>query len=321
MKFLEDQKIMIDYSKFVENSRKWLSQYIKDNHLQSICIGISGGVDSTVSCAIASPVCKELNIPLRGRSLPTTTNKIEESKAAQLVGDAFCDDFKTVNISDECEKIIHNMELTEGKMTNLQKGNIKARYRMIYLYNFASIHKGVVLDNDNFTEWNLGFYTTHGDSPADINLGLHYLWKTEVYELAKYLIEEFTKQAVNIYPSDINKEASLDEKVIALSKSMKLTPTDGNGVSNSDCEQFGLDNYEQVDDVLKTMYYDELMTGDFNTNDPYYSECKKKHQEEYIRLIDSYNEQGVDKVMILHQNTAYKRKELPIKPTKEELGL
>ena len=89
----------------------------------------------------------------------------------------------------------------------------------------------------------------------------------------------------------------------AIMESMALVPTDGNGVSNSDCEQFGLDNYEQVDDVLKTMYY------------------STSNKEEYIRLIDSYNEQGVDKVMTLHQNTAYKRKELPIKPTREELGL
>ena len=46
-----------------------------------------------------------------------------------------------------------------------------------------------------------------------------------------------------------------------------------------------------------------------------------KHFEGYIRLINSYNEQGVDKVIMLHQDTAYKRKELPIKPTKEELEL
>ena len=45
---------MINYSKFVENSRKWLSQYIKDNHLQSIVIGVSGGIDSTISCKIAT---------------------------------------------------------------------------------------------------------------------------------------------------------------------------------------------------------------------------------------------------------------------------
>ena len=285
---------MVDYSKFVENSRKWLFQYIKDNHLQSCVLGISGGIDSTISACLAKPVCDALNIPLIGRSLPTTTNKIEESTIAKQVGDAFCSDFKTVNISDECEMITHNMELTEGKMTNLQKGNIKARYRMIYLRNVASIHKGVVLDNDNFTEWNTGFWTVGGDSPADINLGLHYLWKTEIYELANYLLEEQNQS----------------DKYQALLASIKLIPTDGNGVSNSDCEQFGLDNYEQVDDVLNTMYYRSGFEQAFSSN-----------EDQYIRLIDDYNEQGVDKVMMLHQNTAYKRKELPIKPTREELGL
>ena len=287
---------MIDYKQFVENSRKWLSKYIKNNHLQSLVIGVSGGIDSTISCAIASPVCKELNIPLIGRSLATFTNKVPELETAVLVGETFCTDFKEISISKICNKIIDELELNEGKLTPLQKGNIKARYRMIYLRNLAAIHRGVVLDNDNFTEWNLGFWTVGGDSPMDINLGLHYLWKTEIYELARYLEGEY----------HINEVANIDSNPqwIAIRESIKLTPTDGNGVSNSDCEQFGLDNYEQVDDVLKTMYFKAGMDS-----------------SEYTRLIDSYNEQGVDKVMMLHQNTRYKRKELPIKPTKEELGL
>ena len=88
---------MIDYKKFVKNSRKWLSKYIKDNHLQSLVIGISGGIDSTVSCAIAYPVCYDLGIPLIGRSLPTTTNMPDENNTARLVGEAFCIDFKEVN--------------------------------------------------------------------------------------------------------------------------------------------------------------------------------------------------------------------------------
>lgn len=281
---------MIDYSKFVKNSRKWLKEYIQNNHLQSIVIGISGGIDSTVSCAIASPVCRELNVPLIGRSLPTTTNKSDENNTADLVGNAFCADYKTVSIEDSFANIFTDLVLNEGHITPLQEGNIKARLRMIYLRHLASVHKGVVLDNDNFTEWNLGFWTVGGDSPMDINLGLHYLWKTEIYELAKFLYDE----------CKINKCV---EQAKSIYESVKLTPTDGNGVSNSDCEQFGLDNYEQVDDVLKTMYYSNCVNG------------------EYIRLIDSYNEQGVDKVMLLHQNTAYKRKELPIKPTREELEL
>ena len=291
---------MIDYKKFVENSSKWLKDYIKENYLQSLVIGVSGGIDSTVSCAIASPVCYELGIPLIGRSLPCHSNKTEETNSAILVGNAFCNDFKEVDINEEYLDLKHFLELTEGKLTPLQQGNIKARLRMIYLRNLASIHKGVVLDNDNFTEWNTGFWTVGGDSPMDINLGLHYLWKTEIYELANYLLNLFELLAI--------RSEKIDKAIQALTISTKLTPTDGNGVSKSDCEQFGLDNYEQVDDVLKTMYY---QTGSPN----------KSHDEEYIRLIDSYNEQGVDKVMLLHQNTEYKRKPAPIMPSKEELEL
>ena len=297
---------MIDYKKFVENSRKWLANYIKTNRLQSLVIGVSGGIDSTVSCAIASPVCKELGISLIGRSLPTTTNKPDENSAARLVGEAFCTDFKEVNISAECQKLIYELELNEGDMSRLQEGNIKARVRMIYLRHLASLHKGVVIDNDNFTEWNLGFWTVGGDSPMDINLGLHYLWKTEVYELANYLYNKLTK-------------AKNHEQANAIWQSMSLTPTDGNGVSNSDCEQFGLDNYEQVDDVLKTMYYDPI--GQKFTNEKELEEWNNKHTEEYIRLIDSYNEQGVDKVMILHENSEFKRMKAPIKPTLIELDI
>lgn len=295
---------MINYKKFVDNSRKWLKDYIKNNHLQSLVIGVSGGIDSTVSCAIASPVCEKLNIPLIGRSLPSESNAPQENNSAQLVGEAFCNDFKIVSISNAF-KTIHQL-CYEGEclnhsevinnISNLQDGNIKARLRMIYLRNLASMHRGVVLDNDNFTEWNIGFWTVCGDSPMDINLGLHYLWKTEIYELAHYLYNETLENRIPTKQS------------AAIMESMALIPTDGNGVSSSDCEQFGLDNYEQVDDVLKTMYYPK-------------GSLMKSEKDEYIRLIDSYNEQGVDKVMMLHQNTEYKRKPAPIMPTKEELEL
>ena len=292
---------MIDYCKFIENSRKWLSSYIKDNRLQSLVIGISGGIDSTVSCAIASPVCKELDIPLIGRSLMCYSNKSVECDSAVLVGNAFCSDFKEISIEQMYWVVNNELELYEGKLTPLQQGNIKARLRMIYLRNLASIHRGVVLDNDNFTEWNLGFWTVGGDSPMDINLGLHYLWKTEIYELANYILTEYNLAF---------KTKEGDLKIKALAQSILLTPTDGNGVSNSDCEQFGLDNYNQVDDVLKTIYYNSNHAWDTPS---------EKGDEEYIRLIDTYNEQGVDKVMILHQNTEFKRQPTPIMPSKEYL--
>lgn len=278
---------MINYKKFTDYSISYLVEYIKTNRLQSLVLGISGGIDSTVVAAIASEACKKCNIPLIGRSLPAHSNNPEEINTATLVGEAFCNDFKEVTIERIYTKVADEMELNEGKMTPLQLGNIKARLRMIYLYNLASIHRGCVLDTDNKTEHELGFWTIHGDV-GDLNCGLIYLWKTEVYELAKSLIVRYT----------LDKTFT---KCNAIRESIKLTPTDGNGVmSGGDCTQFGLDNYEQVDDVLKTMYFPEngIM----------------KDKEEYIRLIDSYNEQGVDKVMSLHQNSKFKRQHLPMAP-------
>ena len=285
---------MIDCRKFLQGSREWLQDYIKSNHLKSLIIGVSGGIDSTVTCAIVQPVCYDLGIPLIGRSLPTTTNVPEENNTALLVGQAFCTDFKVENISEECQKIIYELELKEGELTRLQEGNVKARVRMIYLYNLASIHRGCVLDTDNKTEHELGFWTIHGDV-GDLNCGLIYLWKTEVYELANYLLTGFEILST--------RTKEIDLAIQALRKSIALTPTDGNGVmAGGDCAQFGLDNYEQVDDVLKTMYFKAGMDS-----------------SEYTRLIDSYNEQGVDKVMLLHQNSEFKREHLPICPSSIDL--
>ena len=300
----------MDYKKFTEKSINYLASYIEKNGLQSLVLGISGGIDSTVVAALASEACKKTGAKLIGRSLPAHTNNPEEINTATLVGQAFCDDFKEIAIERIYAKVADEFELNEGKMNPLQLGNIKARLRMMYLYNLASIHRGCVLDTDNRTEHELGFWTIHGDV-GDLNCGLIYLWKTEVFELAEYLMEYYGNLLIE--SGGLVPEGSREYVAIAYSK--KLIPTDGNGVAvGGDCSQFGLENYQQVDDVLKTMYYPEKKyssTKDLNID----------REQEYIRLIDSYNEQGVDSVMIRHQNSAFKRLPQPICPTKKELGL
>lgn len=308
---------MINYERFFKNCILNLEEYIKVNNLKSCIIGISGGIDSTLSACIASYACKHTNIPLIGRYIVSDTNKVDETQSALKVGQAFCTDFKEVNIPGEtC--VLYDLAKNEGEMSNLQIGNVKARLRMIYLRHLASLHKGIVLDNDNYTEYQVGFFTVAGDSPMDYNVGLHYLYKTEVYEFARYLAN---------YYNDCGKSGL--QYVEAITTSMKLTPTDGNGVSNSDCEQFGLDNYEQVDDVLRTMYEPDLKEKFFVDSDKLImynkagigliSEDTKSYFDSYAKLIHYYNEQGVDKVMSLHHNTEYKRKSLPIMPDKKDL--
>ena len=222
-----------------------VSEYLVDNKLKSMILGISGGIDSTVCAAICSEVSKKTSIPLIGRSL-TILNKPKETASSAKVGFAFCSDFNDLNLSkiyntylDFINKFESNLDGSSNQ-TPIANGNIQARLRMIYLYNLASINKGIVIDTINKSEWDLGFWTLHGDV-GDI-APLFQLFKTEVYALAQWLAEDFY---YNLYSNseDLRKSE-------AIKQSINLIPTDGLGISNSDVEQFGVESYTEVDDCL-----------------------------------------------------------------------
>lgn len=248
----------LNYERVFNILVKETSNYITRNRLNAMVLGISGGIDSTVVAAICHEVSKQTGIPLIGRSLPIK-NKEDEFDVSKLVGEAFCNDFKVVNLTDGYlavynsiiggeENLISCGDDAESKyQTPIANGNIQARLRMIYLYNLASIHKGLVMSTDNQTEYQLGFWTIHGDV-GDFD-PIQGLWKTEVYELAKWLIGYY-------YGCGIKKEVDADgaRKICeAIKKSMSLTPTDGLGISNSDLDQIGAKSYYDVDRVLQTL--------------------------------------------------------------------
>lgn len=251
----------LNYERVFNILVKETSNYITRNRLNAMVLGISGGIDSTVVAAICHEVSKQTGIPLIGRSLPIK-NKEDEFDVSKLVGEAFCNDFKVVNLTDGYlavynsiiggeENLISCGDDAESRyQTPIANGNIQARLRMIYLYNLASIHKGLVMSTDNQTEYQLGFWTIHGDV-GDFD-PIQGLWKTEVYELAKWLIGYY-------YGCGIKKEVDADgarkicDMCEAIKKSMSLTPTDGLGISNSDLDQIGAKSYYDVDRVLQTL--------------------------------------------------------------------
>lgn len=242
------------------------AEYVTSNNLKVMVLGISGGIDSTVVAAICHEVSKKTGIPLIGRSLPIK-NKSDVSK---LVGETFCDEFKVFNLSSSYKSVLFDLCADTGLIkdckgydwywvsdleelagrTPIANGNIQARLRMIYLYNLASIRKGLVMSTNNQTEYQLGFWTIHGDV-GDFD-PIQGLWKTEVYELAKWLIGYY-------YGCGIKKEVDADgarkicDMCEAIKKSMSLTPTDGLGISNSDLDQIGAKSYYDVDRVLQTL--------------------------------------------------------------------
>ena len=290
-------KEITDYGKVFGTLIEKTEEYILGNNLHAMVLGISGGIDSTVVAAICHEVSKRTNIPLIGRSLPTKYNKEDEISAAQLVGKAFCNDFEEIPIKNPYESFLSLLDRAECGMTAVANGNIQARLRMIYLYNLASIHGGLVMDTDNLTENNLGYFTIHGDV-GDFN-PIGGLWKTEVFELARWLMNYYKDPHVRGY----------NEQATAVIMSLNLKPTAGLGITNNDLEEIGAESYDQVDTVLKDIL-------SWKCRESMFAWKEKEHPlEDYLKehRIKDIPYEIIEKVATRHFRSEFKRKHLPIK--------
>ena len=157
-----------------------------------------------------------------------------------------CADAGDVNMANS----YHLDELEEmPSRTPIANGNLQARCRMMYLYDIASRHKGLVMSTDNQTEYQLGFWTIHGDV-GDFD-PIQDLWKTEVYGLANYMRDRYRSKALEALHNDYKETCDKYRAMsYAVYSSCKLIPTDGLGISNSDLEQIGAKDYDTVDDIL-----------------------------------------------------------------------
>jgi NH3-dependent NAD+ synthetase len=130
---------------------------------------------------------------------------------------------------------------------------------MMFLYDKARDNHGFVVGTDNYTEKLLGFSTIGGDALADY-MPIQYFWKTEVYGLAKYLVEKYKNEKNEI-------------AINALLQSINLTPQDGLGISTSDMDQIGARNYYDVDIILYAYENSNVDYETFVLTDTYEELC------------------------------------------------
>lgn len=299
-----------DYNEIFKKLIQGTEDYLIRNNLHSQILGISGGIDSTVCAAICYEVEQKTEIPLIGRSLPSKYNEKLEISSAFLVGNAFCrkENFYEVSIKEPYDCLYGFLQREEGYMTPTANGNIQARLRMIYLYHLAGMKRGIVIDTDNMTENNLGYFTIHGDV-GDFN-PIGGLWKTEIFELAKYLVEFYTERSKIHSRSDLRDEDI--KRAEAISFSLNLIPTAGLGITSSDLEELEADSYEQVDAILKNLVKWRKLYDTFFIE-----------KEESLRTWMSVNknipelkdipEETIKAVSKRHFTSDFKRKHLPIK--------
>jgi NAD+ synthase len=141
-------------------------------------VNLSGGIDSAVSLVLAAEALGPQNV-LAVR-LPYKSSSADSLDHAQLLIDQFGCPSVTIPITEMVDPLI----VREPGMSDMRKGNIMARARMIVAYDQSEAFKGLVVGTGNKTEILLGYTTLYGDSACALN-PIGDLYKTQVRQLAR----------------------------------------------------------------------------------------------------------------------------------------
>ncbi|MBY0213393.1 MULTISPECIES: ammonia-dependent NAD(+) synthetase [Priestia] len=160
----------------IRRSVDFLKSYMnKYPFLRSFVLGISGGQDSTLTGKLAQLAVDELNEEAEEERYQFIAVRLPYGVQAD---EADCQDAlafiqPTKSISINVKPAVDAMlsaveEAADDKVSDFNKGNVKARERMIAQYTVAGMYSGVVLGTDHSAEAVTGFYTKFGDGGADL---------------------------------------------------------------------------------------------------------------------------------------------------------
>ena len=236
-----DINYMLEINLYAERNKitSFIKTVLKKQGFQKVVIGMSGGLDSTVSFYLLKESITPENIfithlyyqnsqfrdiggIIKKAGIPK--NNIYEMSIESLV--------KSFNVHLEgalrSPSRWRGNDLDSSKVDRIRLGNIMARIRMIILYDLAKKHNALVCGTENKSEHLLGYFTRFGDEASDFE-PIQHLYKTQVYKLADFL---------GVPKNIINK-----------------TPTAGLWRSQTDEKEFGF-TYKEADQVL-FYYYDK----------------------------------------------------------------
>ena len=187
---------LADKSKFISN---WIKNYVSQmpNKAESLVIGISGGIDSSVSSTLSAMTGLRtivLSMPIKQKSTQHDLSLAHQEWLKK--------NFK--NVEGHTIELDDLFKSFEGTLNNFSSehgmANSRARLRMTTLYQVAAANKGIVVGTGNKVEdFGVGFYTKYGDGGVDIS-PIADCNKTEVWELGKEL--GILKEIIDAAPTD-----------------------------------------------------------------------------------------------------------------------
>ncbi|MFO7836754.1 MAG: NAD+ synthase [Candidatus Thorarchaeota archaeon] len=158
----------------------FISQYLQEAGLEGVVLGLSGGIDSALTAALA---CEALG----SESVKTFMMPVSAEKDQRNINDAKSV-AENIGITTQLFEIGPAVDFYKSKMSldRLSEANLTARLRMVVLYAEANQNDLLVLGTGNKSEIMAGYFTKYGDGAADI-LPIGDLYKTNIFNLTEFM--------------------------------------------------------------------------------------------------------------------------------------
>ena len=186
----------LEKAQFISN---WIKDYVEKmpSKAQSLIIGISGGIDSSVSSTLSAMTGIKtivLSMPIKQKS---SQHDLSLKHQEWLVKNFDNVEAHTLNL----DKLFETFESTLSNFdSELGMANSRARIRMTTLYQVAAANKGIVIGTGNKVEdFGVGFYTKYGDGGVDIS-PIADCNKSEVWEIGNSI--NILQEIIEAAPTD-----------------------------------------------------------------------------------------------------------------------
>ncbi|MFX1353882.1 MAG: NAD+ synthase [Promethearchaeota archaeon] len=226
---------ILDYKKITKDIQNWISDYLNSANSHGVVIGLSGGIDSSVTASLCVNVLGSKNVIGLGLPCESISQDLED---AELISNHLGITLTTIDLTETYKQSIKSLS-SYFKPNKISRANIKPRLRMLSLYYVAqSIGNYLVAGTGNRSELAIGYFTKYGDGGVDFE-PLGRLYKCEVKKIAKIL--------------------KIPDKII------NKPPSAGLWVGQTDEGEMGI-TYDELDEILYRLDYN-LDTNDLDEND------------------------------------------------------